>query len=68
MNLMFWKKPATEPAPSGECKHLWSNWSEPEECEVRSWSFGYGSTPTERVGLKQDRHCLHCNLHQRTLS
>jgi len=63
MRLAFWKKKAV-PAPSGECAHLWSNWSEPGQCRVVQ-SFGWSSGSTERDGWAQDRHCLHCNMYER---
>lgn len=63
--IAFWRKP--EPAPSGECAHLWSNWSEPVECEVRH-HYTYSGTSTERAGWSQDRHCLKCNIYERRLA
>lgn len=50
---------------SGECKHVWTNWSEPNSCTiVRSYP-SYGGThtpPKEMAGWSQERRCLKCNL------
>lgn len=70
MRFLFWRKAAVMPSgPSGECVHLWSNWSEPEACEVATYSlFSGGDNATRRDGLKQDRKCLHCNMYERRLA
>lgn len=66
-----WTKEAPTPAPSGECVHLWSNWSEPEEIDVRAtYTHGWAMNghSEDREGLSQDRRCLHCNMYQRRLA
>ena len=64
MRWNFWKWPV--PAPSGECAHMWSNWSEPDAVRVKT--FHLYLDPTERDGWAQDRHCLLCNIYERRVA
>jgi hypothetical protein len=65
VKLKFWEREI--PAPSGECRHLWSNWSDPSAVNVTSYSM-FASGSTEREGWAQDRHCLTCNVYERRLA
>jgi len=71
MKLAFWRKEkdCLVPAPdlSGACKHVWSNWSDPEPTEVTTVSF-LGSSSLSSEGYRQTRRCLSCNMWERRLA
>lgn len=64
MRLLFWRGERGAAAPSGECSHLWSNWSEPGACRVIVYA-PWIVESTQRDGWAQDRHCLQCNIYER---
>ena len=72
MKLAFWRKEENDclvPAPdlSGACKHVWTNWSDPELIEVSQYSFVAGESRTVE-GYRQTRKCLSCNMWERRLA
>lgn len=62
MMFKFWDR--LTPAPSGDCKHLWSNWSEPAVMTRMVYRYGRGEDETHEVS-GQERRCLHCNMVER---
>lgn len=67
MKLLFWRTDDLVDAPNltGECQHVWSNWSEPGQCRVATSHWMSPASTTERDGWAQDRHCLLCNMYER---
>ncbi len=69
MKLKFWQREESPTAaPSGECVHLWSNWSEPGQCRITATNMMFGADTREYDSWAQDRHCMHCNMYQRRVA
>jgi hypothetical protein len=66
---MSWERVRHErnahPAPSGECKHLWTDWSSPAVLDTPFEVYSSGHRVT--LSRYQDRLCLHCKLSQRSV-
>lgn len=68
MNWQFWKRRQVVIAPvvmGGECDHLWTNWSEPEQLTVGVPASIFTGEVRAEAATVQSRHCMKCNYYQR---
>lgn len=63
MNWKFWKREPVDPV-SRECKHDWTNWTDPVETSVKTYAGMFSENGQRDVWL-QSRRCLRCNMAER---